>query len=301
MALNPAFSQSWQEDLAEVLRDLGRLIVALAPYHDQAVLTGGLIPVLYRSALPDVANETRPLLTFDLDWTVRSDLIAPQGRNLHDLLETSGFVRELRGSGAVPISRYHHARHRTAAAASIYVEFLSPRKGGRMCRKGDSQEVVELQPGLFVQSLPYLGLLLTNRLSANSAKVPELHAPEAVRFYLPHPATFMLQKILIRDKRTSAKQDNDLAHVYDVVLLTRKRWDEIGAMIDTLQREAAFPKAWFVRAKKSWRALFNSPQALGPRAVARIYGSLSGSSAPPTTEQIYRVMSQFLTTAGITA
>lgn len=110
--------------LEEPLADLGLLIKALGPYRKQAVLTGGMVPIIYRhldSAEP-VLQE--PLATYDLDVTLpgRFRQTSP---NLATLLSESDFNEQLRGSSHPPSTVFRHIRHGDDMG-SVYVEFLSP-------------------------------------------------------------------------------------------------------------------------------------------------------------------------------
>jgi hypothetical protein len=61
------------DTIHESLQELGNCVRALDPYRAAAILTGGLVPWIYRR-MPEVSGPTTltPLRTLDLDWTVRS-------------------------------------------------------------------------------------------------------------------------------------------------------------------------------------------------------------------------------------
>ena len=117
-----------KDDMLETLQEFGNCVRAFGAYRQSAVLTGGLVPLMYRN-LPVVAAPAnmRPLQTFDLDWTVPAPLVLC-GASLHARLVDSGFVVVL-GGRQPHVERYQPERY-GETLGRIHIEFLTPRKGG---------------------------------------------------------------------------------------------------------------------------------------------------------------------------
>ena len=129
------------DNLTDVFEQLSRCIVALGPYQADVVLSGGLVPVMYRSVLTDFSTRIEPLTTFDLDWTIPSPL-AERGAKLHELLSVE-FEAGRTGSGNLPVTKYFPKS--LGATSPIYVEFIAPRIGSKQTRAGVNQGVLEVQ------------------------------------------------------------------------------------------------------------------------------------------------------------
>src|SRR6266404_3890516 len=93
------------QELRPVFKELARCIIGFGPYQQDVVLSGGLVPVLYRRALQCSAPRLRPLTTFDLDWTLPPRLPS-RGESLHDRMLKAGFVARLSGSSKMPVTQY---------------------------------------------------------------------------------------------------------------------------------------------------------------------------------------------------
>jgi hypothetical protein len=274
----------FSQDLNDVLKELARCIVALGPYQRDAVLSGGLVPVMYRRTLRS-DSRLEPLTTFDLDWSVPQQL-AMRGDNLHARMLNAGFSAQASGSADLPVT--HYVPPNLKPESPIYAEFLAPRIGGKHNRKGDNKGIIEVQPGLFAQTDPYLGLLLAKPITVNVAKVPELELPAENSFLLPNPMCFIIQKALIRKNRRQGKQDNDACHIYDVAMLTYSIWSELRAILQSLIDSKRFPPKWFDEALTVLRSAFESAASAGSLAVTRNYSSVTSG------EEAVRVMTAFL-------
>ena len=278
--------------IQESLQALGNCVRALYPYRADAVLTGGLVPWAYRQ-MPEVGGPTTlaPLRTLDLDWTVRNRL-EPSGELVHDRLRDAGFVELLQGERQPPIARYQPERY-GQSLAPIYVEFLTPRRGGYEVR-GKDRSVVRVQSGLSAQALPYLDLLFYEPLPFDLALVPETGVEPGTTILVPNPASFILQKTLARGGRATEKKAGDQAHIYDVVLMTRSQWPCWATTLEAMRDSGIYPKAWFKRARTTLAELYASPIADGPIEVARVFNGFMGVDAVKE-HTVHRLMNDFLT------
>ncbi|MDZ4819200.1 MAG: GSU2403 family nucleotidyltransferase fold protein [Planctomycetota bacterium] len=275
------------KELTGVFVELARCIVGFGPYQEDAVLCGGLVPVIYRRVLPSPQSRLRPLTTFDLDWTLPQQLTS-RGESLHSRLLASGFVARLSGSAKMPVTHYVPDPGQGTGESPIYIEFLTPRTGSKYSRKQTNQGIVEVQPGLHAQTDPYLSLLLAEIVNVSVSKIPELGLSGEHMLKLPHPICFILQKALIREKRGPSKQDNDACHIVDVVMLTHDMWPEMREVLSRLLNSGAFSTKWFSQVHTTLDGLFASPTSNGSIAVAQNY---SGSVSE---EEISSVVSAFL-------
>jgi hypothetical protein len=286
-------------EMEEPLRDLGACLAALGPYRGKAVLAGGMVPVIYRHLDSVREIERIPLTTFDLDIAVPGRLGGRGHPPVSELLDRAAFEMRLRGSDDPPVAIYQHSRHRCDGIDPIHVEFLAPLTGPETERVGGRRRLVEVQHGFRAQALRYVGLLLERPLAVHSARVPALCIPEpGVEFQVPHPAMFILQKMLCRDERQADKRDKDLAYVFDVVTVFTPMWSEIGAVARDVASGNPTQAAWIESARKKLTALFSSPTADGPISVRRVYAG-SGSPAVPSEDGVFRVIGHFLDVAAL--
>ena len=135
-------------------------------------------------------------------------------------MEAGGFVCLLSGSGDRPVAHYQHVRHGREKLGPIYVEFITPRLGGKTDREGQNQGIVEVESGLHAQTDPYVGLLLFEPLEFDVLRETALRLSESQIIRVSHSMSFIVQKCLIRRKRRQHKKENDAAHVYDVAMLS---------------------------------------------------------------------------------
>ena len=182
-------------EMNDVFADLAACLLAMGPYREDAVLTGGLVPLLYRFAIPGVVNPHPPITTFDIDWTLPAPLQLRE-QSLHRLFLNNGFVQLLRTSVGAhhPVTYYQHERHGDSELARIHVELLAPRQGGRTDRSGRNRTVEPIQDEVIAQRLPYLDLLLFCPFQFDVASIDGLSLDGACFINLPNPTCFVLQK-----------------------------------------------------------------------------------------------------------
>jgi hypothetical protein len=267
----------------------------MGPYRDDIVVTGGLVPLLYR--FHDAYDEPRqaPLLTGDLDFTASNPLPVRGGRRLRDCLEDEGFVvipaRSSRHQ--VPAKHYFQSSERgTDTLASIHGEFLVPLVGSRTDRHGHPKSPQQLQDGLNAEALRFLDLLLWQPTTFDLRNIERLNVSSTLEIRMPRLAAYIIQKALCSERRTdSEKRDKDLAYIYDVATLSHGRWDELRADIQTLRDANSTWETWIADSKNILDDAFLSPSGDGPEAVARIYEDEPVTLNP---EPIQRIISRFL-------
>jgi hypothetical protein len=187
------------------------LVEALAPWLDQVVIIGGWAHRLYR--LHPLAQPLgyEPLGTFDTDVALPFDL-AVTGEQIRERLLEKNFREELLGDTHPPAAHY-----RIEAGDSIfYAEFLTPLQGGEI-KRGGRRDVTARIAGVSVQKLRYLELMLKNPWSVMVAQATGYPTPGVRRILIPNPAAFLVQKILIHDKRSLNKRAKDILYIHDTI------------------------------------------------------------------------------------
>lgn len=263
---------------ATILREVGRALVALAPYRDDIILVGGIVPVLYRR-LPTYRQPEHPALgTTEADLSIPSRLPVIDGKSLGDLLFEAGFVvYEAPGMkvGEPGKQFFQDASHGADRPAPTYLEFLTPLRG--RARDG----FVEPQRGIRAPSLRYLDLLSHEPITVDVQTVSELGVSVPCPVRVPHPSMYVLQKVLARDSgRSPSKQPKDLAYAYDVSVLTQPVWKDLSPVVARARAESDEWKTWIDRALRNLDALFETETSDGTVDVARIYRDAMRSGAP---------------------
>jgi hypothetical protein len=227
-----------------------------------------------------------------MDWTLPRKLELRAGQALDERLRDSHFV-VIRSAASEPaVQWYQHERHGRDALAPIHAEFLVPLTGAESSRSGKTKTVQVLQPGFTAQGLRYLDLLMDSPMACDASALRELGLKRGRRILLPRPANYVLQKILARPERTPEKRDKDLAYVYEVALITRERWDEVGRAIADLRRH--YPASWFSRARRTMESLFAADSSDGPVVVARQYRGLMTRGGAPSERAVWTVVRGFI-------
>ena len=198
----------------------GRLVTSLLPWLAQLVFVGGWAFRLYRLHPQANLPAYRPVATLDADvaFAEREHL---EGNIRARLLDT-GFVENLMGNHRPPVSQYTLVDD----ASGFYAEFLTPLKGSGRRRNGDPMATVA-KAGVTAQRLRHLDLLLEApwqvTLDADWGVAPD--TPVRV----PNPASFIAQRLLIHDQRSTNKKAQDILYVHDTLEL-------FGAQLDALSR-----------------------------------------------------------------
>ena len=188
-----------------------RLVDALEPWLDQVVIIGGWAHRLYRLHPLAQPLEYEPLGTFDTDIAVPLDLPATGGQIRARLLERN-FREELMGDMQPPA-----AHHRVETGDnSFYAEFLTPLEGSAV-KRGGRRDVTARVSGVSVQKLRYLELLLQDPWDVMIAPATGYPTPGVRRILLPNAAAFLVQKILIHEKRDRDRRGKDVLYIHDTI------------------------------------------------------------------------------------
>ena len=197
-----------------------RLVAAVRPWLGHLVIVGGWAHRLHR--LHPLAGEPAyvPLRTRDVD--VALSMQAPLEGNICEALEHAGFSRLFRGDNAPPVTHYHLGDD----DSGFYAEFLVPLQGGEW--KRGKPDVTAAKAGINAQKLRHLDLLLDAPWSVRVG--PDVGVPldRATDVLLPNPVSFIVQKLLIHDKRPANKRAQDVLYIHDTLEL-------FGGALDNLR------------------------------------------------------------------
>jgi hypothetical protein len=188
-----------------------RLVEALDPWLDQVVIIGGWAHRLYRLHPLAQPLDYEPLGTFDTDIAVPLDLPAT-GEQLRARLLERGFREELLGDMHPPAAHYRVESEDN----SFYAEFLSPLEGSEV-KRGGRRDVTARVSGVSVQKLRHLELLLAHPWDVMIAPAMGYPTPGVRRILVPNAATFLVQKILIHEKRDLDKRAKDILYIHDTI------------------------------------------------------------------------------------
>jgi len=162
-----------------------------------------------------------PLRTLDVDFAVR---VPYPGNpvNLSQRLKEMGFQEEINyADGSVCFK-----------SGEFKVEFLRERLGDGTRRKPASEHIPEL--GITPQALPYLGILLENRM--------EVRLRDLGRVFVPSLPAFLLHKLLVAGSRKDAdKRDKDYRQIEVVARAMLKEPPLIG---EAAGIAGTLPKKW---------------------------------------------------------
>src|SRR5580658_4853188 len=99
---------------------------------------------------------------------------------------------------------------------SFYAEFLTPLEGSAVKRRG-RRDITARVSGVSVQKLRHLELLLQDPWDVMIAPALGYPTPGVRRILIPNPAAFLVQKILIHDKRDRDKRAKDALYIHDTI------------------------------------------------------------------------------------
>jgi hypothetical protein len=188
-----------------------RLIEALDPWLGQVVIIGGWAHRLYRLHPLAQTLDYQPLGTFDTDIAVPLHLSAT-GEQIRARLLERDFREELMGDMQPPAAHYRVE----SGDNSFYAEFLTPLEGSEV-KRGGRRDVTALVSGVSVQKLRHLELLLQDPWDVMIAPALGYPTPGERRILVPNPAAFLVQKILIHDKRNRDKRAKDILYIHDTI------------------------------------------------------------------------------------
>jgi hypothetical protein len=248
-----------------------RLITALRPWLGHLVVAGGWAHRLHR--LHPLAHNPahEPVRTRDVDFAL--SLRAPVVGDINEALGAAGFSRTFLGEDAPPVTHYN-----LDDDAGFYAEFLVPLEGSEIRRDGKRDVAVSLA-GITAQKLRHLDLLLVAPWSVSVGANTGVPLERPADVLLPNPVSFVVQKLLIHEKRRPNKQAQDILYIHDTLELFGGVLDELRSLwIDhvrpsmpnkTAKRAEALAHTTFERVTDTIREAVRIPQdrSLTPDAL----------------------------------
>jgi hypothetical protein len=259
----------------------------LHPYLDDIVVIGGVSNALLRHHALAAQTSVPVLGTTDIDLAT-VDRVSRRGRPpLSDLLHDAGLTPDVHPEHAPPIIKFV-----AKSDPNLEIEFLCPLKGSEYRRSGKRQVAASIQGDVTAQQLRYLDLLLFEPWSVETRRVPELATlPANTLVRVPNPASYVMQKVLIRDQgRSPAHCDKDCGYIYEIAVTFRDALPELAALAGRLRADVS--KSWWQRFDRDLRRLFADQHAPGSVAAVRQYASLGTRRSAITEEMVFKAVEQ---------
>jgi len=172
-----------------------------------------------------------------------------------------------------PIVFFQHSRWGSEDRAPVYGEFLAPLEGSECDRAGRPKDAIWVQDGLVAMPLRYVQLLLHDPLSISSGAVPGFDPQEDIDVRIPNPASYILQKALVLEKRPPLKQRKDLAYVFETAALWYEQGECIRSMVDSISSQSPEWARWVERGERILFDGFETAESDGAVSAELDFGS----------------------------
>jgi len=197
-----------------------KLAAALSPWLHQLVFVGGWAHRLFRLHPRAQALAYEPLATLDADVAfARQEELKG---NVREQLLAAGFTQHLTGEHHPPVSRYTLGEDETSG---FYAEFLTPLVGREIAQDGRPNATTSAA-GVTAQRLRYLEVLLQSPWSVTLDH--EWGAASPIDLQIPNPVSFIVQKLLVLDRRPRGKQAQDILYIHDTLELFAPELDALA-------------------------------------------------------------------------
>ena len=252
----------------------GRLVTALRPWLGQLVVVGGWAHRLHRFHRLAKPPGHPPVRTRDTDLAFSPD--AALAGDVRTALVDAGFTEERFGDDSPPVTHYGLDED----DRGFYAEFLTPLYGSGVKRDGKPDATVS-KAGITAQKMRHLELLLASPWSVRVGPEREVPIPVDVDLFVPNPASFIVQKLLIHPDRPPGKRAQDVLYIYDTLELfgaslgdLRRLWVEAvrpAMAAKTTRRADALAQELFAEVTDTIREAARIPQdrRLAPENVQR--------------------------------
>jgi len=263
-------------------RDLAvfvRAAVALEPYLDSLVVIGGWAHRLHREHPRALAPGFEPVFTEDADLALPPDL-KPIGDSMSQRLRLAGFRERFLGDEMPPIMRFYLGEEHSG----FYLEFLTWRQGSGRKRDGSPDDRMPIA-GVTAQKLKHLDLLMLEPWSVRLAADSEDAPPRELSVQVANPVAFILQKLLILEKRTSP--DKDVLYVFDTLELFGAETQALAATFEAIRArvDSRLLGAFHERRQRVFGSI--TDPVVGAARIA----SSTGRPSPPSPQRIIEVCS----------
>jgi hypothetical protein len=258
-----------------------RVLSAIRLNLKDFVLVGGFGSYLYQFHERAKPTELSPLLTYDIDLASPHRISVRGGKSVHQSLSEIGLEQELTGNCTPPLVKYFPKDKKP----SMYVEFLTPLRGSET-KRGVPDITQNIQPDLSAQKLRFLDLLLKDPWEISTSSVPALTKRPKLVVRIPHPGMFIMQKILISDRRTDTSRTKDFAYIYQTLVYLREDFEAIAKEYIVLIDNREWEK-WYKSFIKLSKEIFGTSEGDGPIGASEILGRA-------TPEMIFAVVNRFI-------
>jgi hypothetical protein len=199
-----------------------RVVGALRPYLDDLVFVGGWAHRLFRLHRLAQPQPFRPLMTMDADIAAPASL-RPRSASIRQLLLEAKFKEEFSGDQKPPRTAYRLGE----GSGEVYVQFLTPLRGGELRRDGSPDATVTIQ-GVTAEKLRHLELLLVHPWTVElTASRGYPLGPLAVPVKICNPVSYLAQKLRTLSKRSPDKRGKDVLYIHDTILLFGGALDDL--------------------------------------------------------------------------
>lgn len=212
-----------------------RLIEAVRPWLGHLVVVGGWAHRLHR--FHPLATDPKHLAQRTRDADLALSVHAPLEGDIGEALERAGFTRRFVGDNRPPVTHYELVGDH----GGFYAEFLTSFTGSGLTRKG-RPDIAVSRAGVTVQKLRYLELLLIAPWSVQVG--PDVGVPldTPTDVVLANPVSFIIQKLLIHEKRNSDKKAQDVLSIHDTLELFGGSFDALRTIWGEEMRPKMSPK-----------------------------------------------------------
>lgn len=243
-----------------------RVLSAIKANLQDFVIIGGFASYLYQFHEWAGKGNISPLFTKDIDIASNGEVPVRGGKIIHEALKSdAGLKVDFIGHGIQKKTRYFPEDKRP----NLYVEFLAPLIGPERERDGEDSIIESVQDRLNAEKLRYLDLLFKEPLKIDTASIKELDSRPGLDIKVPHPSMYVMQKMLISDRRRGERKYNDFVYVYQTLVVFRNHLLKLARAYEELIENAAWAK-WYRRFRNATINKFDGPYREGPVEAARI-------------------------------
>jgi hypothetical protein len=278
---------------------LAHVLQTFRPYLDTLVLIGGFAVRLYELHPRARSIEMRVLRTLDADFATPPVITPRPSGTLVELADAAGFQPDLRSEYTPPVMKFVPRDPAVTSGVEQYaVEFLTPLTGRSADRAGTPLVTITIQAGLTAQRLRYLDLLQIDPWQVSIGNLPGVgDITPRIDVRVPHPGFFIIQKILIADRRDpETERPKDLAYIYQVVNLFSRDLPTLAREVRVRMQDNHAWRRWLKDFLRLATGLFATPASPGVVEAHRsLTAELAGSGTDvPTPVHIHAGIQAFL-------
>ncbi len=223
--LNMSKEEICSEEYMSVLADIATAFDAEGLWECGLELIGSWCFKVYQN---NCGVEYYPERTLDVDFAVDLPYTGPR-KDIGELLQKLGFSQQFHQDGTI---RY--------VSAELEVEFLKNRRGDGSTGKQRGIQETEKDLGIAPIALPYLRILLDNRMT--------LQARDIGKVVVPSMPAFMLHKILVAGKR--GKHDKRVKDLRQAEAVAKTILHDPGLLQEVARIASGLHKNWLKAIRK---------------------------------------------------